>query len=89
MATVTAIIGSTVGLHARPAAKFTRAAATGPVDVTIALGDGEPVDAASMLAVMTLGAQFGAEVTLRAEGEGAEDALRSLAELLATDLDEA
>ncbi|GAA3193352.1 HPr family phosphocarrier protein [Rhodococcus erythropolis] len=89
MAIATTTIGSRVGLHARPAALFARAAADLPVDVTIALGDGEPVDASSMLSVMTLGAAFGDSVTLRADGDGADAALGSLAELLASELDEA
>ncbi len=89
MAIATTTIGSRVGLHARPAALFARAAADLPVDVTIALGDGEPVDASSMLSVMTLGAAFGDSVTLRADGDGADSALGSLAELLASELDEA
>lgn len=89
MAIATTTIGSRVGLHARPAALFARAAADLPVDVTIALGDGEPVDASSMLSVMTLGAAFGDSVTLRANGDGADAAVGSLAELLASELDEA
>ena len=89
MAIATTTIGSRVGLHARPAALFARAAADLPVDGTIALGDGEPVDASSMLSVMTLGAAFGDSVTLRADGDGADAAVGSLAELLASELDEA
>ena len=89
MAIATTTSGSRVGLHARPAALFARAAADLPVDVTIALGDGEPVDASSMLSVMTLGAAFGDSVTLRADGDGADAAVGSLAELLASELDEA
>lgn len=89
MAIATTTIGSRVGLHARPAALFARAAADLPVDVTISLGDGEPVDASSMLSVMTLGAAFGDSVTLRADGDGADAAVGSLAELFASELDEA
>ena len=80
-------IGSRVGLHARPAATFARAAAEAGVQVTIAAGDKGPVPAASMLSVMTLGVGFGQEVVLAAEGPGAEEALDALAELLASDLD--
>jgi len=80
-------IGSRVGLHARPAATFARAAAEAGVPVTIATGDRGPVPATSMLSVMTLGAEFGQEVVLAAEGPGAEEALDSLAVLLASDLD--
>jgi phosphocarrier protein HPr len=81
------VIGSSVGLHARPAALFTQAAAKAPVPVTIAKVGGAPVDARSILLVLTLGAGHGDEVVLRAEGEGADAALDSLAGLLAQDLD--
>ncbi|MBF6213055.1 HPr family phosphocarrier protein [Nocardia puris] len=89
MGTRTVVIGSTVGLHARPAAKFTQAAAAAAVPVRISLGTGEPVDASSMLAVMTLGAGQGAEVTLHADGDGSDAVLDALADLLASDLDAA
>jgi phosphocarrier protein len=82
-----ATIGSSVGLHARPAATFARAAAESGVPVTIAAGDRGPVSAASMLSVMTLGVEFGQEVVLAAEGPGAEEALDALAVLLESDLD--
>ncbi|MEN3301169.1 HPr family phosphocarrier protein [Pseudonocardia sp.] len=83
----TVTVASRVGLHARPAAVFTRAAAAAPVPVTLAVAGKDPVNAASVLGVMTLGVECGQEVTLAAEGEGADGALDSLAALLATDLD--
>lgn len=83
----TATIGSTVGLHARPAAQFAKAASATGLAVTIAVDGGEPVDATSLLAVMTLGAAHQQTVTLTAEGAGAEEALDSLVTLLSTDLD--
>jgi phosphocarrier protein HPr len=83
----TVIIASRTGLHARPAALFVKAAADQGVPVKISVGDKKPVPAASMLAVLSLGAEHGTEVTLRAEGPGADEALDSLAALLARDLD--
>ena len=80
-------IGSRVGLHARPAATFARAAAETGIPVTIAAGDRGPVPAASMLSVMTLGAEVGQEVVLAADGPGAAEALDALAVLLESDLD--
>jgi phosphocarrier protein len=82
-----AVIASAVGLHARPAALFTQAAAKAPVRVTVAKAGGEPVDARSILAVLTLGALHGDEVVLRAEGVDAEQTLEALAALLKQDLD--
>lgn len=87
MAQRTVVVASRVGLHARPAMLFTQAAAATGLPVTIARPGGEPVDAASILFVMGLGVPHGEEVTLTAEGAGAEDALDGLVTLLATDLD--
>jgi len=84
----TVTVGSASGLHARPAALFVAAAGAQPVPVTIRTGDKKPVPARSMLSVLSLGAKFGTEVTIEAEGEGADAALDELAALLARDLDE-
>jgi phosphotransferase system HPr (HPr) family protein len=84
----TVIVGSASGLHARPAALFVAAAGAQPVPVTIRTGDKKPVPARSMLSVLSLGAKFGTEVTIEAEGDGADAALDELAALLARDLDE-
>ena len=83
------VVASSVGLHARPAALFTQAAAKAPVPVTIAKVGGAPVDARSILFVLSLGVAHHDEVVLTAEGDGAEDALDQLAALLAQDLDAA
>ncbi|QJY45803.1 HPr family phosphocarrier protein [Pseudonocardia broussonetiae] len=82
-------VGSSVGLHARPATLFTKAAAAQPVKVTIAAGDRGPVDARSILSVLGLGVGSGEEVVLTAQEDGAdsEAAVAALAELLATDMD--
>ncbi|QJC22375.1 HPr family phosphocarrier protein [Arcanobacterium buesumense] len=79
-------IASAVGLHARPAALFAEAAEETGVDFTLTL-DGEEADAASVLDVMSLGAQHGDEVTLSTQDDSATDALEKLAGLLETDLD--
>ncbi|MFE7133365.1 HPr family phosphocarrier protein [Streptomyces sp. NPDC057638] len=81
-------VGWAEGLHARPASIFVRAVVASGAKVTIAKGDGTPANAASMLAVLGLGAQGGEEIVLAAEGEGAELALDRLAKLVAEGLDE-
>ena len=85
-----ATIASRSGLHARPAALFAEAAGNAGVDVTISM-QGEPaeeaLDAASILSLMTLGAAKGDVVVLRADGDGADQALDALVTLLETDLD--
>ncbi|WP_129664343.1 HPr family phosphocarrier protein [Phytoactinopolyspora endophytica] len=87
MAERTTVVASQSGLHARPAAVFVKAAAEQPAKVTIRKPDGEPVDASSILSLMTLGVEQGDEVILAAEGDRAEEALDTLIALLETDLD--
>src|SRR3954454_24410093 len=50
-------------------------------------GGGSPVDARSLLNLLTLGAEHDELVTLSAEGDGADAALDELAAMLAQDLD--
>jgi phosphocarrier protein HPr len=88
MAQRTVIVGSRVGLHARPAALFVKAVAAQPVKITIRKGDGAPVDARSILRVLALGARNGDTVVLEAEGEGADEALEAVAIVVAEDHDE-
>lgn len=82
------VIGSRVGLHARPAALFVQAATAQDVRVRIRKADGKPVDARSMLAVLALGARNGDEVILEAEGDGADAALDALTAVLEADHDD-
>jgi phosphocarrier protein len=83
----TVVIASKVGLHARPAALFTKAAAATGLSVTIRKGEGDPVPASSILSVLTLNVGCGDEVTIEADGDQADGALDELATLLATDHD--
>lgn len=87
MAERTLTVASTVGLHARPASLFARAAAESGVLVTLTSAAGKSVNAASILGVLSLGIGHGETVTISADGEGAETALDTLATLLETDLD--
>lgn len=83
MSKQTVVVGSAVGLHARPAAMIAQAAGAYEEEILLTL-DGEEVDATSSLMIMTLGADFGASVTV--ESENAE-AVAEIAGLIARDLD--
>lgn len=86
----TATIASTVGLHARPASIFAEAAGELDAEVTIArVGDPieDAVDADSMLALMSLGMEFGEVVVLRTDDDSASAALDSLVTILETNHD--
>lgn len=81
-------VGWAEGLHARPASIFVRAVTATGVPVTIAKAGGNPVNAASMLALLGLGAQGGEEIVLASEAEDADAALDRLSKLVAEGLDE-
>ncbi len=78
-----ATIGSSVGLHARPASLFVKAVAASGAAVTLHMRE-RSVNAASILGVLSLGIGAGETVTLESDDEAALD---SLVALLETDLD--
>ncbi len=71
------------GLHARPAAEMVKAASRFRSDITISRDDLE-VNGKSIMGVMMLAAECGATITLKASGPDADDALDSLAVLVAS-----
>lgn len=81
------IVGSAVGLHARPASIIAEAASQYDDEILISLADDpdeEPADASSSLLIMALGAERGREVVVESENE---EAMQKIAELVARDLD--
>ncbi|MGO1051778.1 dihydroxyacetone kinase phosphoryl donor subunit DhaM [Crossiella sp. CA198] len=76
-----------IGLHARPAALLARAVAELDVEASVRFGDQE-VSAASVLALMGLGARGGDTITLRAVGPDAQEALTRVAALAERGFDE-
>ncbi|MEU0315940.1 HPr family phosphocarrier protein [Nocardioides sp. NPDC006273] len=84
MPTQTVTVGSAVGLHARPAAIISEKVEELGAEITLAVPGGEPVDAASSLLIMTLGAANGDKVEVTGADQAAVDAV---AALVAQDLD--
>jgi phosphocarrier protein HPr len=80
-------VGSKVGLHARPAALFVKAVAASGIPVNLTKVGGNTVSAASILGVLTLNVAFGDEVILESDGDGAEQVLEDLAQMLSSELD--
>jgi phosphotransferase system HPr (HPr) family protein len=78
----TATLPAGVALHARPAGTLVRAAAQQPASIVL-LANGKRADAKSILQVLALGATGGSEVTVEANGEGAEASADAIATLLA------
>ena len=70
------------GLHARPAAEIVKAASRFKAEITIRRDDME-VNGKSIMGVMMLAAEFGSTLSLRAEGPDADQAVETLAALVA------
>jgi phosphocarrier protein len=69
------VVGSAVGLHARPAAIIAEKAGELGVDVTI-----NGVDASSSLMIMTLGSKNGDTVEVESDDQAALDTIAGLVE---------
>ena len=80
MPTKSVVVGSAVGLHARPAGIISEAAGELDTEVTLAVPGGEPVDASSALLIMTAGAAKGATVEVSSEDPSAVDKIAALVE---------
>ncbi|MDQ3620223.1 MAG: HPr family phosphocarrier protein [Actinomycetota bacterium] len=75
------ILDNEVGLHARPAAVFAKKAASFDCDVKL-VKDGNEANAKSIMSVLKLDVTKGDAVTIRTEGDGAEEALSDLVKLV-------
>ncbi|KQR83900.1 HPr family phosphocarrier protein [Sphingomonas sp. Leaf343] len=69
------------GLHARASAKFVTLASALPCEVHVCKDDGS-VTGTSIMGLMMLGAAMGDSITIRATGDGAEESVSKLAELV-------
>jgi phosphocarrier protein len=70
------------GIHARPAAEIVKTAARYQSHITLVRDDLD-VNGKSIMGVMMLAAECGAELLIRADGTDAEAALDALATLIA------
>lgn len=83
----TVTVVNKLGIHARPAAEFVKVATKYAADITVSK-DVFKVNGKSILGVMTLAAECGSELTLRAEGDDAEHAIEALSALLTKEFGE-
>ncbi len=83
------VIGSKVGLHARPASLLVKAASAAGVPVTIGRVGDKAVNAASMLSVLALGAKHGESIEIKVgDSADADQVLANLVEIIQTNHDE-
>lgn len=73
-----------VGLHARPAAMFVKMASSFPCDIKVrnATKNSGQANAKSILSILTLGVTQGHEIEIETSGEGADEALGALTDLV-------
>jgi len=76
-----------LGVHARPSAMLVQKAANFKSEIRLKKDDRE-VNAKSILSVMTLAAEEGSFVTIKAEGEDQKQAVETLAQLFAAKFEE-
>ena len=69
------------GLHARPAAEFVKTASRFKADIMVRKQDLE-VNGKSIMGMMMLAAECGAEIVIRATGEDAKEAVDELVALI-------
>jgi phosphotransferase system HPr (HPr) family protein len=75
------LVKNKLGLHARAAAKLTQVASRFPCEVVVVNGD-QTVNAKSVMGLLLLCGAKGTELTIEADGEGAEAAVRAIGELI-------
>lgn len=76
-------ISNKLGLHARASAKLTKLAGSFRSDIHLARA-GRRINAKSIMGVMMLAAECGAQMRIRADGPDASDAIEAIAALIAS-----
>lgn len=83
MARAEVTVVNRLGLHARPSAKVTAAAGRFRAEVWLSRNT-RKVNAKSIMGVMMLAAECGAQLRIRADGPDASDAIEAIAALIAS-----
>jgi len=70
-----------LGLHLRAASKLSNLAAAFQCDISISNGDGNKINAKSVLGITLLAAAFGSSVYIEASGKDEKEAINEIAKL--------
>ncbi|RME12413.1 MAG: HPr family phosphocarrier protein, partial [Ardenticatenia bacterium] len=84
---ITVVVPNSSGLHARPARVFVNAAKKFKSTIHVQHGD-KKANAKSMISLLTLGVEQGAEIHITAEGEDEDVAVAELAALVSSGMGE-
>ncbi|MGV2805444.1 HPr family phosphocarrier protein, partial [Clostridium perfringens] len=77
------------GFHVRPAQLFSEKAGQFGAEVLLKTNEGRTADCKSMLELMTLGVEQGAVVTIEANGDGEQEVVEALIQLVESKFGEA
>ena len=81
MVSKTVKIANKLGLHARPSAKVVQTASKFKSEITLEK-EGLEVNGKSIMGVMMLAAEMGAEIKISAKGQDEEEAVKALGEVI-------
>ena len=84
----TVVVNNPLGIHARPAALVVQAASRFKAEILFSKGDVRGINGKSIMGVMMLAAEQGAEITIEAEGEDAAEAVETLSELFQSNFED-
>ena len=82
------VIQNPLGIHARPAALLVQGASRFKAEIYLSKGDVRRINGKSIMGVMMLAAEQGAEVTIETDGEDEVEAMEVLAALLESNFED-
>jgi phosphocarrier protein len=83
-----AIVKNRLGIHARPAALLVHGASKFKADIFLSKGEVQRINGKSIMGVMMLAAEQGAEITVETEGEDAAEAVAVVTALLESNFED-
>ena len=84
----TVVVKNCLGIHARPAALLVQGASRFKADVFLSKGEVQRINGKSIMGVMMLAAEQGAEILIETEGEDATEAAEALGALFGSNFED-
>lgn len=81
------VIQNRLGIHARPATMLVQAAAKFEAEIFLSKGEVRRINGKSIMGIMMLAAEHGAELLIEAEGNDEGEAIEAVAALLESDFE--
>jgi phosphocarrier protein HPr len=84
----TVVIQNRLGIHARPVALLVQKSSKFKAEIFLSKGEVQRINGKSIMGVMMLAAEQGAEITIETEGQDAAEAAEALAALLESNFED-